>query len=257
MKKSYQTTLSDECFSVTDQIDQIVDKHIPHDLFCEVNRETLIRDLQSNVLIMHSPSIIGIIEYSSKSYLYITENILSELNIEPAELIEMGLGRALLSFEEGHRKIFLEVLYPLIFEHYAKYAPLNEAKDLHVSYNTLLQTANGEFKWYHHQLVVLACDEKGFPRYAMKFLSNIHEQKKDDTISFCIHKKSRGREPVLIYSKDVMSHELNDALSPREKEILQLIAEGHSTKAIAEKLYLSEFTISTHRKNIAKKMKTE
>src|SRR6478735_11871963 len=193
MKKSYQSTLADECFSVTDQINKIVNKHIPQDLFCEVNRDTLMRDLHSNVLIRHSPSIIGIIEYSTKSYLYISDNILSELNIDPAELIEMGLGRALLNFEEGHRKIFLESLYPSIFEHYAKYAPLNEAKDLHVSYCTLLKTASGELKWYHHQLVVLACDEKGFPRYAMKFLSNIHEQKKDDTICFCIHKKSKGR----------------------------------------------------------------
>lgn len=46
------------------------------------------------------------------------------------------------------------------------------------------------------------------------------------------------------------------SLSPREREVLQLIAEGHSTKAIAEKLYLSVKTIEAHRSQIMKKLNT-
>lgn len=42
-------------------------------------------------------------------------------------------------------------------------------------------------------------------------------------------------------------------LSEREHEILLLIASGLSTKQIAVKLHLSEFTVETHRKNIGKK----
>jgi DNA-binding NarL/FixJ family response regulator len=43
-------------------------------------------------------------------------------------------------------------------------------------------------------------------------------------------------------------------LSSREKEILQLIIDGLSNKEIAARLYLSELTIKTHRKNIMSKM---
>ena len=43
-------------------------------------------------------------------------------------------------------------------------------------------------------------------------------------------------------------------LSPREKELLYLIAEGLTNKEIAEKLFLSVHTIKTHRKNIIKKL---
>jgi DNA-binding NarL/FixJ family response regulator len=43
-------------------------------------------------------------------------------------------------------------------------------------------------------------------------------------------------------------------LTGREKEILQLIAEGHSTKEIADLLYISKNTVSTHRKNLMKKL---
>ncbi len=43
-------------------------------------------------------------------------------------------------------------------------------------------------------------------------------------------------------------------LTKREKEIFKLIVEGHSTKELAEILYISVRTVETHRKNILKKM---
>ena len=43
-------------------------------------------------------------------------------------------------------------------------------------------------------------------------------------------------------------------LSSREKEILQLLTAGLSNKEIATKLFLSEMTIKTHRKNIMSKL---
>jgi two-component system, NarL family, response regulator NreC len=42
-------------------------------------------------------------------------------------------------------------------------------------------------------------------------------------------------------------------LSVREREVLQLIAEGRSTKDIANSLHISIKTVETHRKNIMKK----
>jgi DNA-binding NarL/FixJ family response regulator len=39
-------------------------------------------------------------------------------------------------------------------------------------------------------------------------------------------------------------------LTPREKEILYLIAEGYSTKEISDRLFVSINTIETHRKNM-------
>ncbi len=43
-------------------------------------------------------------------------------------------------------------------------------------------------------------------------------------------------------------------LSPRETELIHLIAEGLTNKEIADKLFLSVHTIKTHRKNIIKKV---
>ena len=43
-------------------------------------------------------------------------------------------------------------------------------------------------------------------------------------------------------------------LTSREREVLQLIAEGHATKEIAAQLSISPKTVSTHRENIMKKL---
>lgn len=43
------------------------------------------------------------------------------------------------------------------------------------------------------------------------------------------------------------------ALTRREKEILQLLAKGLTSSEIAEKLFLSTFTVDTHRRNMLQK----
>lgn len=43
-------------------------------------------------------------------------------------------------------------------------------------------------------------------------------------------------------------------VTEREAEIIRLVAEGYSNKQIADKLYLSTHTVTTHRKNIMNKL---
>jgi DNA-binding NarL/FixJ family response regulator len=45
-----------------------------------------------------------------------------------------------------------------------------------------------------------------------------------------------------------------DALSEREREVLQLVAEGRSTKEIAEILSISPATVETHRAHVLQKL---
>jgi DNA-binding NarL/FixJ family response regulator len=45
-----------------------------------------------------------------------------------------------------------------------------------------------------------------------------------------------------------------DLLTDREKEVLQLLAEGKSNKEVAALLNLSPYTIETHRTNMMQKL---
>lgn len=49
----------------------------------------------------------------------------------------------------------------------------------------------------------------------------------------------------------------NNPLSNREKQIAKLVAQGYSTAKIANALFISELTVSTHRKNILRKLNLE
>ena len=46
----------------------------------------------------------------------------------------------------------------------------------------------------------------------------------------------------------------DDCLTPREREVLQLIAEGYTNKQIAEILNISIKTVQVHRTNMMKKL---
>ncbi|MBU2950198.1 helix-turn-helix transcriptional regulator [Tamlana agarivorans] len=70
------------------------------------------------------------------------------------------------------------------------------------------------------------------------------------------------RERIENYFKAVNSdmqgyHEKLNLISPREKEVLKLIADGFSSKQIADILFISNHTAISHRKNLIEKFKVK
>ena len=51
-----------------------------------------------------------------------------------------------------------------------------------------------------------------------------------------------------------ISFNQNPSISQREIEILQLVSMGYNSKEIGNKLFISEFTVQTHRKNMVKRL---
>ena len=47
---------------------------------------------------------------------------------------------------------------------------------------------------------------------------------------------------------------MNNILTPREKEIFQLLIDNNNTKSIAEKLNISEKTVRNHISNVMQKL---
>lgn len=59
----------------------------------------------------------------------------------------------------------------------------------------------------------------------------------------------------MLLHADVVKENSLEILSPREREIIQLIAEGNTNVVIAEKLTLSVRTVESHRLNLMKKLR--
>ena len=64
-------------------------------------------------------------------------------------------------------------------------------------------------------------------------------------------------EDYLSLKKESYQENLYNRLSNREREVFQMIAEGTSTKKIAEVLFVSPSTVKTHRANIMEKLEMQ
>ena len=62
---------------------------------------------------------------------------------------------------------------------------------------------------------------------------------------------------VIIAKPDIADFKKIPSLTKREKEILQLISDGKSTKEMAEILFLSFLTVQNHRQNILNKLQVK
>jgi DNA-binding CsgD family transcriptional regulator len=54
--------------------------------------------------------------------------------------------------------------------------------------------------------------------------------------------------------RDKQVEDRYDLLTPREREVLQLIAEGRTNKEVANLLQISVYTVDAHRGNILQKL---
>ncbi|MFH1152381.1 MAG: response regulator transcription factor [Pseudomonadota bacterium] len=68
---------------------------------------------------------------------------------------------------------------------------------------------------------------------------------------------SRVVEEYVCMGNRSSQEELYDTLSNREREVFQMLAEGRSTREIADTLCVSPSTIKTHRANIIKKLQMD
>jgi len=79
--------------------------------------------------------------------------------------------------------------------------------------------------------------------------------KGDTYLSPCISR--RIVEDYLYFKKKSPQEDRYGKLSNREREVFQMIAEGHSTKEISDMLCISSSTVKTHRANIMEKLQFE
>ncbi|MCA0382593.1 MAG: response regulator transcription factor [Bacteroidetes bacterium] len=78
-----------------------------------------------------------------------------------------------------------------------------------------------------------------------------------DEIVAAINEVMHGRKYLSAEAAGVVKHAAktgNTLLTRREKEVLQLIAEGLTNQEIADRLFVSVSTVDTHRKNLLQKL---
>ena len=114
------------------------------------------------------------------------------------------------------------------------------------------------------KIIVLSLhDEPHFVRNIMKLRVQGYILKNDASSELveAVHRVLAGKTFFSSKINQVMMEQINspaseNLLTEREIEIIKLIAEEKSSKQIADKLFISERTVETHRKNIFRKTAT-
>ena len=134
-------------------------------------------------------------------------------------------------------------------------------KNHFIGQKILLSTDIEQVKTIVHSSDILICDaatfrylEKNSNSFPEKILVVDKEQSVDFQYFIKLDSPKKVIEDILEKFLPQKEDEETSKLSEREKDIVRLVAKGLTNKEIADKLFLSIHTVTTHRKNISAKL---
>lgn len=241
---------------------ETVEKFIPESYFqkhlSESKRFELFENPQFQELLKHSPAIVGVFNNVNMGYEFISDNIETITGHSPSSYIgPHGMEYVFSTFNPEHATIYNQQIFPVIFEHMQTHSTTGEIKKYRFTASFQLVKKDKSPSWFMQQLTVIETDEQGFPLLTLMFMSDITHIKKDSDVDFVIAKKDHDGVYQNEYAAIYPSPKQNLIFTKRELELLQLLAKGLSSAQIAERLFISENTVNTHRQNMLEKAATK
>ncbi len=151
----------------------------------------------------------------------------------------------------------------VIKDFFRRYLSPQELSSYKIVYSYRMKDIKGNHRHILHQAVVLSVSDEGNAQHVISIHSDISHLKLpgNQKVSFISLDKEKnsyynldvGEEKFVPETADCTTRILSEVLSKREKEILCLLAKGHTAGQIAKILHLSFNTVRTHRKNMLKK----
>jgi DNA-binding CsgD family transcriptional regulator len=204
-----------------------------------------------DVVLNAGPSLTVITDLRLSQYVYVTKNCEQLLGFTADEFLRKGIefGLSLIHPEDindYHKALkfvwdFLLALPPAKRKYYKTSADFR------------IRTRTGIYRRMLQQNTALQTDKSGNILLLLMVLTDISHLKKETGVSAAII--STENEGYLVWDAKDTGLKNQVAFSKRERELIKFLAEGFSTKQIADRLNLSEYTVSTHRRNMLDKTK--
>lgn len=123
-----------------------------------------------------------------------------------------------------------------------------------VTYDYRLKDFYGNYKWILQQVVTIQSEKNGAVIRTLGVHTDISYLKRDNKPSGLSFLGLDGEPSYYNVSVDKLVFiPSGEVFTTREKQILELVISGKSSKDISEKLHISKYTVDTHRKNILSK----
>ncbi|TCC82692.1 response regulator transcription factor [Pedobacter hiemivivus] len=200
----------------------------------------------------HSTPSIYLLDYKKRTYLNMSENC---AGYKAESFLRGGVDHTLEIYDPLHLRLLNNEIFPDRLTFLAGVEPENH-KNYVFSFIQNVKNLKGE----DISLLQRNCfvsDELGNPLFSVGIVFNINLHIPTQPVVQTIEKiDSNGLSCDTIARQVYYLNGEDKLLSKREKEVLQWMAEGLSSKMIAEKMFLSEFTVINHRRNMQDKTNT-
>jgi len=196
-----------------------------------------------------------ILDYTARQYLLMTDRLLEISGYHPKEFLETKMDKTLEVFHKDDFAILNDYIFGVNTD-FLKKTPHEDHSRFVFSYNFRFIGADKKFVNVLQRCTYVTSPETGLPLYSIGALTDITDFKTDDVIVHTIEQQSPSCRKI-VERNYYYPNEAEAQLTNREKEILLYIADGHSTKQVADKLRISENTIDNHRQNMLRKTNTK
>jgi len=257
LNSPFENKVLDQSFyRLFDDISSVMNKYTPKEL-SQPRSMDLIHNPDFLAFLDANLAITMILDFQTQGYFYISENIQEIWGHSREDFYNHGLKKTVTIFPLAQNEIIIHKIFPLMFDYFDKHSISGEASDLRVSYPSKVIRGDGTEGWYLHQMKVLETDENKKPILGLKIITDISDFKKDEVITMRIAKKDRNGIFKNIFSQSFSEANTLYNISEREREVLLLLDEGKSTLEIGTQLFISNHTVSTHRRNLLKKFEAK
>ncbi|CAG5012985.1 hypothetical protein DYBT9275_05306 [Dyadobacter sp. CECT 9275] len=200
----------------------------------------------------HTSTLMFLIDYKTMSYPFMDDNVRQVLGHPKEAYVEGGLEFSL------HQNQNFSLLNKEIFADRNKY--LSEVSNDKLPYIRFsmgfgYRDERGSIRKILQRNTITELTTDNFPKGIFGFCWNITDEDSNPKIFHSIEILDRDtREWTTILHKNFFPGiDPEELLGKREIEILKWMSDGLIAKEIAEKLYLSKYTVDTHRKNMLHK----
>ncbi|MET0392680.1 MAG: LuxR C-terminal-related transcriptional regulator [Chitinophagaceae bacterium] len=213
---------------------------------------------QFDAVIHHAFPLFFAIDYTAHRYLVMTEGLTGISGYHPRDFLDTGLDKLIDVFHKDDFTIFNKKVFARNAA-FLKSRPQEEHGQYIFSYNFRFAKSDRSFAQVMQRSSYITSRETGLPLYSIGMVMDITDIKSDTSIVHTIERvKTSGNTPgkSRVETNYFYPNEEDTLLTRQEKNILQWMADGLSSKMIADKLKISENTVANHRQSMLRKTNT-
>jgi DNA-binding CsgD family transcriptional regulator len=198
-----------------------------------------------------------VLDYTKRNYFVLTDSAKNILTYDTSAIKAGGSELTLDVVLKDHFNTVNTKVFSATIQ-FLQNVPRQQQQDYVFSYSSQFEDSKGNWVRILQKNVYITSIKTGLPLYCITMMMDITAYKRDNTIVHTIEKISREANSIeLIETNCFYLNEEDALLTKQEKNIVKWMADGLSTKMIADKLCLSENTITAHRKNMLRKTNTK